>query len=176
MKRQKGVTLLELLIAIAMVAILVAILGSTAASLYAMKKDILDKQGNSIRAQLAMATIFERVLRAAATTTTTTGGPTPAAFKVYDSNGNDITDTRAPGVKITYKTTAGVTQTIWKEGSDLKYDDGSYTRTLLKDIAQIAFSKDYQNRLGYEVTLQDGQRFKTCVQPRNEFTVRGTIN
>lgn len=162
MRKKRAVTLVELLISIAMIGILVLAISSTGASLYAMKKNVLDKQAPSVQAQLALATIFERVLRA----TLTTAGP-QAAFTI--SNG---------GTKVSYKL-SGHTEDIWWDtaSKNVYYNDGVNTRTILRGVHSLNFAQTSNDlrRLEIDVTSANGEKHRTAVQPRNVFTT-GIIN
>lgn len=159
MKKEKSVTLVELIIAISLIGVMAITMGSLGTSIYAMKKDVFDKQESSIQGHLAIATIFERVLRAEAKTS----GP---AFTISDG-----------GKTLQYKR-SGKTETIRLDDATdtIKYDDGSSVSIILRDAKTLNFSQDYQNRLAVLITLNNDETFRTAVQPRNEFTPQGTIN
>lgn len=159
MRQERAVTLVELLIAISLIGALVIVTTGIGNSFYAIKRDLLDKQQSSIQGNLAMATIFERVLRAA----TITSG---AAFTI-SNNGKTLQYAKS-----------GATETIWldENTNTIKYNDGSSERVILNDVMSLNFFQDYQSRLAVNLTLSSGENFRTAVQPRNQFTPRGIIN
>lgn len=157
MRRKRAVTLVELIIAISLIGFLAIATSSIGSSLYTMKRDTLDKQQPLIQGHFATATIFERVLRAADITT----GP---AFTISNND------------KTLQYVRSGVTEKIWQDGNTIKYNDGSSERIILKDIQSLNFSRDFENRLAVSITLSSGENFRTCVQPRNEFTPQAVIN
>jgi len=158
MLRKKAVTLIELLIAISLIGVMAVAISSLEGSFYGIKETILYKQQPVIQGNLAMAHIFERVLRASAVT----NGP---AFTI-SSDGKSITYHRS-----------GRNERIWLEGSIIKYNDGVRSdKTILANVASLTFSRPYQNRLDAEIVLNSGEKFRTSVQPRNEFTPQNVIN
>jgi len=163
MRKTRAVTLIELLIAISLIGVLVITMSSLASSLYAMKRDLLDKQQPLIQGNLALATTFERVLR------TGIRGTRPA----YDitSNGTYLTYYRVREL--------GPTETgeIWLEGDKIMYkEEDSPEKVILANVSALNFVKDYENRLAVNITLKSGEKFRTCVQPRNDFTPQAVVN
>jgi len=158
MRKVRAVTLVELLIAISLIGVLVVAMSSLGSSLYAMKTDLLDKQQPLIQGNLALASIFERVLRASAV-------GSQAAFTISDQ-----------GRRLEY-TRSGIDEKIWLEGDTIKYQEGDNPeKVILKGVQSLNFVRDYENRLAVNITLSSGEKFRTCVQPRNEFTPQGVIN
>jgi prepilin-type N-terminal cleavage/methylation domain-containing protein len=157
MKQTRAVTLVELVIALSLIGVLIAITTSIGSSFYAMKKDFLDKQQASIQGHLATAAIFERVLRASAVSSS-------AAFTV------------SPDGKTVEYSRSGLDEKIWLDGDTVKYDDGGSVKVLLQGVRSLSFAQDYMGRLAVAITLSNGENLRTAVQPRNQFTPPSVIN
>jgi hypothetical protein len=159
MKRKQGITLVELIVAIVLVTALIFGVSVVESSFYKMKTGTLDKQLPAIQGNLALATIFERVLRAGAKSQTD-----PNAFIISTDNKN-LTFTRG-----------GVTESFYLVGSDLKYKNGDAEKVILRNIRSLQFSNDTAGRLIVDMSLASGDNFRTSVEPRNQFTTHGKIN
>jgi prepilin-type N-terminal cleavage/methylation domain-containing protein len=159
MSREKGVTLIELIIALGLIGVMGITTGSIGISLYSLKREVLDKQEPWIQGHLATSAIFERVLRAAVVST----GP---AFTILD-NGKTLTYSRA-----------GTTEKIWLDGPNntIKYYDGASEKVILTNVGSCLFEQDYLNRLAVNIALKSGENFRVAVQPRNHFTPAAIIN
>ena len=160
MKNTKGVTLLELLFALGLIGVMVVFIGSIGNEMYAMKKEFLDKQQPYVRGHIASMTIFERVLRAG----TSNPGSRAATYTIS-----------ADGTQIEYKR-AGLSEKIFLADNNVKYNDGSSEKELLKDVKSLQFTQDYGHRVAIEIELNSGEKYRTAVQPRNEFTPQNKIN
>lgn len=163
MREKKAVTLVELLITLSLMAVLVIIMGSLGGSFYSLKKNFLDKQQSSAQGHLAITTIVERVLRGG---TGTSGG----GYTISDS-GARLDYTRS-------SPTGRITETIRLDRSNraIKYNDGTLEKVLLRDVERLNFSAAFGRRLAVEIDLQSGDKLRTCIQPRNEFTAQSVIN
>lgn len=159
MKKERSVTLIELMLAIILIGAMSIAIGSIGSSLYAMKKKIFDKQGTTIQGHVTVAAVFERVLRAGSLSSN-------PAFAILDD-----------GNTLQYKK-LGTTERIWldDEQDTINYHDGSSTSVILRDVKTLNFVQDYENRLAVEITLNNGETFRTAVQPRNQFTPMSIIN
>ncbi|MFA5363119.1 MAG: prepilin-type N-terminal cleavage/methylation domain-containing protein [Candidatus Omnitrophota bacterium] len=160
MKNTKGVTLLELLIALGLLGVMVVFIGSIGSEMYAMKKEFLDKQQPYVQGHVASMTMFERILRAG----TTSPGTSAATYTISDD-----------GTAIEYKR-SGLTERMSLAGSSIKYSDGSAEKVILKDVKSLHFEQDYGHRVAMEIELNSGEKYRTAVVPRNEFTAQKVIN
>jgi hypothetical protein len=158
MKRKQGITLVELVVGIVLVAALVIGVSVVESSFYKMKTGTLDKQIPAIQGNLALATMFERVLRSGSLNQNT------AAFTVS-----------ADSKMIEYKR-GSVVESFYLAGNDLKYKSGDAEKVILRNVKDLRFSKDASERLIVDMTLSSGDNFRTSVQPRNQFTVKSTVN
>jgi prepilin-type N-terminal cleavage/methylation domain-containing protein len=162
MKRKNGITLVELIVAVVLVAVLVLGVSVVESSFYKMKTGTLDKQLPAIQGNLALATMFERVLRA--------GSPnnTLPAFTVSADS------------KTLQVARGGVTELFYLDGSDLKYNDGKTVKVILRNVKSLQFSEDVIKgtsvRLIVDMSLTSGDNFRTSVMPRNQFTPGTVIN
>ncbi|MCX5708674.1 MAG: prepilin-type N-terminal cleavage/methylation domain-containing protein [Candidatus Omnitrophica bacterium] len=162
MKSKKGITLVELIVAVVLVAVLIFGVSVVESSFYKMKTGTLDKQLPAIQGNLALATIFERVLRS--------GSPnnTLPAFTIS-----------ADSKTLEFKR-GGVTESFYLDGGDLKYNDGKTVKVILRNVKSVQFSKDVIKantfRLIAEIDLASGDNFRTSVMPRNQFTPGTVIN
>lgn len=154
---KKGITLVELLLALSLIGVMVVSISSVGNTLYGMKKDFLEKEGTVIKGHLAAATIFERVLRATAIT----------AGSAFNISGD--------GTMVTYKRNT-TEERIWLDKDSIKYFDGDVEKILLTGVKSLEFVKDFSNRLAFTITLENGKVIATAVQPRNEFTPGSVIN
>jgi len=162
MRKDRGVTLVELMLSLAMLGILVLAISSAATSLYSLKKDFLDKQGTLVQGHITAQTIFERVLRAVATEAGATG------FTLGDKRGNNYTS-----VSYRRPTPAGYSdEKIYLEGGEVMYNG----RSILTGVQDLKFFEVYLHRLGAELTLTTGETIRTVVQPRNILTPQKVIN
>jgi Tfp pilus assembly protein FimT len=158
MKRKQGITLVELIVAIVLVSALVLGVSVVESSFYKMKTGTLDKQIPAIQGNLALATIFERVLRSGSQSQNT------AAFTIS-----------ADSKTIEYKRGNSV-ESFFLAGHDLKYKTADSEKVILRNVQDLRFSKDTSERLIVEMSLTSGDNFRTSVQPRNQFTVKSTLN
>ncbi|MDD5668408.1 MAG: prepilin-type N-terminal cleavage/methylation domain-containing protein [Candidatus Omnitrophica bacterium] len=154
---KKGVTLMELLIALGLIGVMGIFIGSIGTEMYVMKKEFLDKQQPLIQGHIASMTIFERVLRSGS---------------IGVNAGYTIS---ADGKQLDYKR-GGTAEKIWLEGNVIKYSDGQTEKAILKDVKNLQFTQDFGHRLAVEIDLNSGETFRTCVQPRNEFTPSSCID
>ncbi len=160
MKNAKGVTLMELLIALGLLGLMVIFIGSIGSEMYAMKKEFLDKQQPLVQGHIASMTMFERILRAGGVSS----GSSAAVYTIAED-----------GTAIEYKR-SGLTERLFLAGSSIKYSDGSTEKVLLKDVKDLKFEQDYGHRVAMEVELNSGEKYRTAVVPRNEFTPQKIIN
>jgi prepilin-type N-terminal cleavage/methylation domain-containing protein len=165
MRRKKGVTLAELLIALVLLGMMVIFIGSIGNSLFSMKKQVLDKNEGAIQGNVALATIFERVLRS-------DGG---SEYAITDGGAG-------PGTKVTYKV-FGRLESIYlapdPQNSPHKavyYNDGTTTRKIIGDVEALHFGMNWAKRLEVDLELTGGENFRTAVAPRNAFTPGSVIN
>lgn len=196
MRKKEAVSLIELIVALCMITVMVLTIGSVGNSLYAMKRDIIDRQLSTVQGNLAMSTIFERILRGTETT-----GP---------GGGSVVLDISPDGTSVSYKRFS-LEEKIWKDADKIKATQSKIgaggvretvaETTILTNVASLKFNRDVKvpapaagsgidplnNRLNIEVVLKDevgesgeilkkGETFRTCVQPRNEFTPIGLID
>ena len=160
MKNKKGVTLLELLIALGLLGLMVVFIGSIGSEMYAMKKEFLDKQQPFVQGHIASMAMFERILRAGSSSP----GTSAATYTIAED-----------GSAIEYKR-SGLTERIFLAGSSIKYSDGTAEKVILKDVKDLRFEQDYGHRVAMEIELNSGEKYRTAVQPRNEFTPQKVIN
>ena len=164
MRKDRGVTLVELMLSLAMLGILVLAISSAATSLYSLKKDFLDKQGTLVQGHITAQTIFERVLRAAAT---------EAEGKGFTLGDPDSVDGHYTSVSYRRPTPAGYSdEKIYLEGGEVMYNG----RSILTGVQDLKFFEVYLHRLGAELTLTTGETIRTVVQPRNIFTPQRVVN
>lgn len=180
MGTKKAVSLVELIIALSMVTVLVLAIGTVSNSLFAMKRDIIDKQQPAIQGNLAIASIFERVLRGS-------------------EGAGSILNISPDGTSVSYSR-FGIQEVIWLDAHDPNNKLIKIKQTgaagqvkesaILTDVASLKFDRDdrypvpaagsgvdpQNNRLNVEIALNSGETFRTCVQPRNEYTVIGVID
>ena len=123
-----------------------------------MKTGTLDKQIPAIQGNLALATIFERVLRSGSLSQNT------EAFTVSPD-----------GKTLEYKR-GGNAESFYLVGRELKYKAGNAEKAILNNVLSLQFSKDASGRLIVDMSLTSGDNFRTSVQPRNQFTVKSTLN
>ncbi len=162
MKKNNAVTLIELIIAVSLLGILFLTISITASTLYSMKKDVMKNQQELVQGTQASLLIFERLLRAEGNSTNST----QPAFIIASAN-----------TSVSYNLPGGARETIYKEGNTLKYCDGVHPcRVILSCVNKVNFANDYQKRLAVDIDMCNNQTIRTCVQPRNEFTPRGSIN
>jgi len=161
MRKDRGVTLVELMLSLAMLGILVLAISSAATSLYSLKKDFLDKQATLVQSYIAAESIFERVLRATAINA--------AGFTLGDSVGGHFTSVsfRRPGLR---------GEKIYLKGNQVMYDPDTgdsdlVDRSILTGVQDLKFFVVSPQRLGAELTLTAGETVRTVVQPRNVFTI-----
>lgn len=160
--KKRGVTLIELIIAVSLIGVLFLTISITASTLYSMKKDVMKNQQELVQGTQASLLIFERLLRAEGNQTNST----QPAFVITAGNS-----------RVEYNLPGGPKEAIYKEGSTLKYCDGAHPcRTILNCVNRVYFANDYQKRLAVDIDMCGNQTIRTCVQPRNEFTPRGSIN
>ncbi|MDD2702391.1 MAG: prepilin-type N-terminal cleavage/methylation domain-containing protein [Candidatus Omnitrophica bacterium] len=160
MKNNTGVTLLELLIALGLLGLMVVFIGSIGSEMYAMKKEFLDKQRPFVQGHIASMTMFERILRAG----TSSPGTSATTYTIAED-----------GSAIEYKR-SGLTERIFLAGSSIRYSDGSAEKVILKDVKNLRFAQDYGRRVAVEIELNSGEKYRTAVVPRNEFTPQKIIN
>ncbi|MDD2703225.1 MAG: prepilin-type N-terminal cleavage/methylation domain-containing protein [Candidatus Omnitrophica bacterium] len=160
MRNAKGVTLVELLISMGILGLMVVFIGSIGSEMYAMKKEFLDKQQPYVQGHIASMTMFERILRAG----TASPGTSAATYTISGD-----------GTAIEYKR-SGLTERLYLEGRCIKYSDGSAEKVILKDVKSLQFVQDYGHRVAMEIELDSGEKYRTAVQPRNEFTAQKVIN
>jgi hypothetical protein len=158
MRNAKGVTLMELLIALGLLGMMVIFIGSIGSEMYAMKKEFLDKQQPFVQGHIASMTAFERLLRA--------GPSSPASSAPAYTISDD-------GTAIDYSR-GGQTERIFLAGSSIKYSDGSGEKTILNDVKSLQFTQDYGRRVAIEIELNSGEKYRTAVVPRNEFSPTST--
>jgi hypothetical protein len=162
MKRKQGITLVELIVAVVLVTVLIFGVSVVESSFYKMKTGTLDKQIPAIQGNLAMATMFERVLRSGSSNDTV-----PAFTISADSKTLELKR-------------GGNTESFYLDGSDLKYNDGKAVKVILRNVKSLQFSKDVIRsntfRLIAEISLTSGENFRTSVMPRNQFTPGTVIN
>lgn len=158
MKRKQGITLVELIVAIVLVAALVLGVSVVESSFFRMKTGTLDKQIPAIQGNLALATIFERVLRSGSQ------NQTGAAFTVS-----------ADKKMIEYKR-GNIVESFFLDGHELKYKSGDAEKVILRNVLSLQFSRDASDRLIVDMNLMSGDNFRTSVQPRNQFTVKSKLN
>ena len=106
MKRKTGFTLVELIVAIVLVSVLIIAISSVESSFYGLKAGFLDKQAPAIRGNLALATIFERVLRAGSKSAST------ASFSITEDG---------TVLKFTRLTPTPTDESFYLENNALKY-------------------------------------------------------
>ena len=168
MSSRRGVTLLELIIAVILLSVITATTTSSFLSIKSLRKNFLNRDENFVQANLAVATVFERTLRAGST-----GAGT--AFDVQDSGRRVVT-------RRVLETGGLVVETIRFDPatSEVKYkEDSSPTKpekVILKGVQSLFFSNDFRGRLALELALKDGQNIRTSVQPRNQRTPAAIIN
>ena len=160
MKNNRGISLLELLIALGLLGLMVVFIGSISSELYAMKKEFLEKQQPYVQGHIASMAMFERILRSGS------GNP-GTSVPNYTISGN--------GSQIEYKR-AGLTEKLYLDGTNIKYSDGSSEKVILKDVKSLQFKQDYGHRVALEIELNSGEKYRTAVLPRNEFTAQKIIN
>ncbi len=158
MKKRKGITLVELIVAIALVSVLVLAVSVMEHSFYKMKTGILDKQVPAIQGNLALATMFERILRAGSESTAAT------AFAISPG-----------GAEISYNR-GSTPERFYLDGNAIKYRSGDTEKVILRGVKTLRFSNDYANRTTVNIELENGDTFRTSVQPRNQFTPRSVVN
>lgn len=165
MSGKRAITLLELLLALALLGVLVLSISSLSSSLSSLKKDLLEKQRPFIQGQLATATIFERILRSGTLLPNYSAGQT--AYTISDG-----------GYRVAW-TKSNIKETIWQDGDKLMYDDGlgGGNQTLLTGVSYVQFGRPFNNDvLSVNIKLTNGETARTYVQPRNQFTPQGLIN
>jgi prepilin-type N-terminal cleavage/methylation domain-containing protein len=161
MRRNKGVTLAELLIALVLLGMMVIFIGSIGNSLFSMKKQVLDKNEGAIQGNVALATIFERVLRSdGGSSYTITDGGTRVNYKVFG---------RLESIYLAPDPQNRSRKAVY-------YNDGTTTRKIIGDVETLNFSMNWSKRLEVDLKLVSGENFRTAVTPRNEFTVGSVIN
>jgi hypothetical protein len=159
MKRTQGITLVELIVAVVLVAALIVGVGVVESSFYKMKTGTLDKQIPAIQGNLALATIFERVLRS--------GSATQRVENAFTISADNKT--------LEYKR-GTVAESFYLDGNDLKYKEGAKEKVILRNVQALQFHNDTGGRLIVDMTLNSGEDFRTSVQPRNQFTIKSVIN
>jgi len=148
--RQKGTTLMELTIAMILLAAVTATASISFLTMKSLKVNLLGRDATFIEGNLAVATVFERVLRSGAV------GQTP--FDVQDS-----------GRRVVIRRN-GLSEKIWFDPStrEVKYQAGNGPEMVeLRNVQNLLFSTDCRMRLAMELTLADGQTMRTSVRPRN---------
>jgi Na+-transporting NADH:ubiquinone oxidoreductase subunit NqrC len=159
MKGKQGITLVELIVVVVLVAGLIVGVSAVEISFYKMKTGTLDKQIPAIQGNLALATIFERVLRAGSL-----------------SQSNEAFIISADNKMLEYKRGNSL-ESFYLDGQDLKYKSGNTEKVILRNVQGLRFSKeDSSGRLIVEMSLTTGDNFRSSVQPRNQFTIQSTIN
>lgn len=169
MKRKKAVTLLELVIAMALLAVMTATTTTSFISIKSLRQNFLNREAGFAQANLAVATVFERALR-------TGGGAVGVSAFTIEPGGRTVVLRRLVGA-------ATLTERIWFDSAthEVKYVLGTQPdKVILKGVQDLWFSNDFSGdfgqRLALEVTLQDGQKIRTSVQPRNQRTPQAVIN
>jgi len=158
MKIKQGITLVELIVAIVLVVGLVIGVTVVEISFFKLKSGTLDKQVPAIQGNLALATIFERLLRAGSL-----------------SQNNELFTISADNKTLEYRRSSTL-ESFYLDGRDLKYRVGSTEKVILRNVQDLRFGRDASERLIVEMNLTSGDNFRTSVQPRNQFTVQSTIN
>ena len=175
MKSKKGFTLVELIVAIVLVGVLIIAISSVESSFYGLKAGFLDKQAPAIKGNMALATIFERMLRAGSENKSSKA----ASFSISQDG------TRLDFTKMTPTKTD---EHFYLDNKSLKYDSAGRVTTLLTDVRALKFFGDMNgtdaqgkdnhvaNRLTVEITLDNNDTFRTSVTPRNQFTAKQVVN
>ena len=160
MRRKRGVTLLELVLSLALLTVITATATTSFLSIKSLRQNCLNRDDAFARANLAVSTVFERALRAGAV----------AGVLAFDiQNG---------GQKVVLKR-RGVDDTIWFDSStnEIKYIEGNKTeKIILRGVQSLLFTNNYRQRLEVDLALQDGQKIRTSVQPRNQHTPQAVVN
>ena len=191
--RRRGFSLIEITVA-SLVASVMLVGGWNVAGSLARSQQLIRQVDPAVEAHLALGTVVERVLRAGSTSK-----HTPAVQPARNHMGVAYwrTSPELAGTR--------VKEEIWFEASDasassseengafeivLQSDSGNGVlkldedvdqpgneRVILRNVRGANFRLDYQrNRLAVEIELKDGARFRTAVQPRNQFTPQGLVN
>ncbi len=169
MRRKKAITLLELIIAMALLTVMTATTTTSFISIKSLRQNFLNREAGFAQANLAVATVFERALR--------TGGAVGVSAFTIQPDGRMVELRRLVG-----GTT--VNERIWFDSAthEVKYRfENDPDKVILRGVQNLWFSNDYtgpsnSRRLALELTLQDGQKLRTSVQPRNQRTPQAVIN
>jgi len=160
MRRKRGVTLLELIIAVTLLTVITATTTASFISIKSLRKNFLNRDETFVRGNLAVATVVERALRSGA-------GMGATAFTIEDG-GRSVTLRRHGG-----------TDKIWLEPStkEVKYKEGDDTeKVILRAVENLTFTNDFRERLALELRLSDDQNIRTSIQPRNQRTPPAVLN
>ena len=167
MRNKQAVTLVELVIAMSLLALMAATTTISFVSIKSLRQNFLNREESFAQANLAAAAIFERALRTGGSV-----GTEPFTIPMADA-GRKVLLRRVTSGGST------ITETIWFENATnkVKYQIGAEAeKVLLNDVSYLMFVNDVEGRLAYELTMQDGQRIRTSVQPRNQRTPKAIIN
>jgi hypothetical protein len=152
--RASGVTLLELLVSLCLLAALAVFVGSITSSFHTMKRDLIEKERGKSQGQVTTTFIFERVLRAQLLNT-------KDAFAIEDN-----------GRKVVFKR-PGASEEIYldTQAKCVRYTDGKVDKVVLSGVKDIVFFEAADegspwNRLDVDIVMEEGEPFRISVQPR----------
>ena len=168
MQRFNGLTLVELMIAVALIGILVVTMGAVGTFVSNARAELQEDFLPVAQANLIVETIYQRLLRAPIIKRP---GGTTLPFEIFDG-----------GTRLRYEGPGGSTTEEMKGvGDTLVYDpdisDEIPGEVILRGLESIRFARDYQDRLAIELSLKgDAGAVRCSVRSRNQFTPRSTIN
>jgi len=165
MRNKRAVTLTELVVAMSLITLMTVTTTASFVSIKSLRKNFLDREESFAKANLAAAAIFERALRS--------GGAVGTRPYNITEQGRKVTLARITPLG------ARVHETIWFDNATnkVKYQIGAgAVKVLLEDVSYLQFTNDFEERLAYELTMLDGQRVRTSVQPRNQRRPQAVVN
>lgn len=170
MQRFKGLTLVELMIAVALIGILVVTMGAVGKFVSNARAELQEDFLPIAQANLIVETIYQRLLRAPIIKRP---GGTTLPFEIFDGGTRLRYEAPVPG--------GSRTEEIGMDGDTLVYDpdisDAIPGEVILRGLESIRFVRDFGDRLAIELSLKgDAGAVRSSVRSRNQFTARSVIN
>lgn len=158
---KKAISLIELVMALALIAGLTLTATSAAIFLQKTKKNVLGQQEILTKGNLTTASVFERVLRA--------GAASGSGFTITNSGKK---------VEFSRQTPQGpIFEKIYYDSNTktIKYETSNIEKILLSNVENLQFSESY-GRLITSFSTTDGQKFRIGVVPRNHWTPQAIVD